>query len=191
MMLPQTFRLKDLKISYKKAPMLFSLALLAGLSSCSTAASQCKQFADVTQQYQTLRDGFETDIESAQVKASGAQNLADVKVAAAEYTSAVTTITGQLDAMLQDLGNLNITDPQLNEFRESYIITLTGSKTALETAGEAMKMVQDAKTKEALRDVFSAYQTKGNRAYDDILSLDAQESALVDQVNEYCGQSFE
>lgn len=171
--------------------MLFSIALLVGLSSCSTAASQCKQFADVTQQYQALRDGFETDIESSQVKASGAQNLEDVKVAAAEYTSAVATITDQLDAMLQDLSNLNITDPQLNEFKESYIITLTGSKAALETAGEAMKMVQDAKTKEALRDVFSAYQTKGNRAYDDILSLDAQESTLVDQVNKYCGQSFE
>jgi hypothetical protein len=162
-----------------------------GLSSCSTAASQCKQFADVTQQYQSLRDGFEADIESSQLKASSAQNLADVQAAATEYTSAVAAITTELNAMLQDLGNLNISDPQLNEYRESYVITLTGSKAALEKAGGAMKLVQEAKTTAALRDVFSEYQTKGDRAYDDILSLDAQESALVEQVNAYCGQSFE
>ncbi len=189
MTLFKIFRLKASQpVSHKKALILWTV-LLFGLSSCSAAASQCKQFADVTQQNQTLRDGFEADIESAQVKASGAQNLQDVQAAAAEYTAAVAKTTSQLDAMTQNLSSLNITDPQLNEYRESYIITLSGSKAALETAGDAMKTVQDAKTKEALRDIFSAYQTKGNQAYDDLLSLDAQESKLVEQINKYCGQS--
>jgi hypothetical protein len=190
-MTPPSTRPTAPKSFQKTASMLLSAFLIAGLSSCSAAASQCKQFADVTGQYQSLRDGFEADIESAQVKASGAQNLADVQAAATEYTSAVAKTSTQLDAMLQDLSSLNITDAQLNEYRESYLITLTGSKAALETAGDAMKLVQEAKTEAALRDVFSTYQTKGNRAYDDILSLDAQESKLVEQVNKYCGQSFE
>ena len=54
-----------------------------------------------------------------------------------------------------------------------------------------MQLVVNAKTETALRDVFNQYQTQGNRAYDDILTLDAKESALVDQVNQYCAQSFE
>jgi hypothetical protein len=170
---------------------LTSLCLLIGLSGCSTAASQCKQFADVTREYQALRDTFKAEIEGSQVKASGAQSLEDVHAAAADYKTAVANMTGQLDAMLQDLSALSITDQQLAEYRESYVITLTGSKAALGAAGDAMQMVLNAKTKEALRDTFSAYQTKGNRAYDDILSLDAQESALVDQVNAYCSQPAE
>jgi hypothetical protein len=170
---------------------LTALCLLIGLSGCSTAASQCKQFADVTRDYQTLRDAFKADIEGSQVKASGAQSLEDVHAAATDYKAAVTSMTGQLDAMLQDLSALSITDPQLAEYREAYVITLTGSKAALGSAGDAMQMVLNAKTKEALRDTFSAYQTKGNRAYDDILSLDARESALVDEVNAYCAQPAE
>lgn len=172
----------------KTALILFSAFLL---SSCSTAASQCKQFADVTQRYQSLRDDFEADIKSSQIKASGAQNLKDVQAAAAEYTAAVDDTTSQLEAMVQDLSKLDITDPQLNEYKENYVIALTGSKAALATAGDAMQLVVEAKTEDALRDVFNDYQTKGNRAYDDILSMDAKESATVEQVNEYCAQSFE
>ncbi|MGB3297578.1 MAG: hypothetical protein WBA76_04855 [Phormidesmis sp.] len=176
-------------MTFPKTALIFLGALL--LSSCSTAASQCKQFADVTQRYQSLRDNFEADIKSSQIKASGAQNLKDVQAAATDYTAAVNETTGQLDAMIQDLGGLNLTDPQLNEYKENYVTALAGSKAALKTAGEAMQLVVNAKTEDALRDVFNDYQTKGNRAYDDILSMDAKESATVEQVNDYCAQSFE
>ena len=71
--------------------------------------------------------------------------------------------------MIQDLSGLNITDSQLNEYRENYVTALTGSKAALSTASEAMQLVIDAKTEDALRDIFNTYQTKGNRAYDDVL----------------------
>ena len=175
-------------MTFQKTAFILFLVLL--LSSCSSPASQCKQFADVTQQYQSLRDEFEADIKSSQVKASGAKNLKDVQAAATDYNAAVNATTGKLDDMIQDLSGLNITDSQLDEYRESYVIALTGSKAALGTAREAMQLVIDAKTEDALRDVFNTYQTKGNRAYDDILSLDAKESAIIEQVNEYCAQSF-
>ncbi len=174
---------------FPKTILILFIALL--LSSCSSPASQCRQFANVTQQYQPLRDEFKAKIEGSQLKASGAQNLKDVQAAAAEYTAAVNDTTGQLDSMIQDLGGLNITDPQLDEYRENYVIALTSSKAALDMASEAMQLVLDAKTEDALRDVFNTYQTKGNRAYDEISSMDAKESAIVEQVNEYCAQSFE
>ncbi len=162
--------------------------LLATLASCGGTVSQCKQFADVTQQYQTLREGFETDLASSQIKISGAQNLSDVQAAAADYTAAINRVTEQIDTMLQDISELNITDEQLAEYQESYVITLTGYKTATASAGNAMQLVRDAKTEEALRNVFSTYQTKQNRAYDDILSLDTKEAGVLEQVNAYCAQ---
>ena len=176
-------------MTFSKTALILLTALL--LLSCSSPASQCRQFADVTQQYQPLRDDFKAKIEGSQLKASGAQNLKEVQAAAAEYTAAVNDTTSQLNKMIQDLGRLNINDPQLDEYRENYVIVLTGSKTALSMASEAMQLVLDAKTEDALREVFSTYQTKGNRAYDDILSMDAKESAIVEQVNQYCAQSFE
>lgn len=177
------------KTTFQKTALILFIVLL--LSSCSSPASQCKRFADVTQQYQPLREEFEADIKSSQVKASGAKNLKDVQAAATDYNAAVNATTGKLNDMIQDLSGLNITDSQLNEYRESYVTALSGSRAALGTASEAMQLVIDAKTEDALRDVFNTYQTKGNRAYDDILLLDAKESAIVEQVNGYCAQSFE
>lgn len=175
-------------MTFQKTALILFLVFL--LSSCSSPASQCKQFADVTQHYQPLREEFEANIKSAQVKASGAKNLKDVQAAATDYSAAVNAAAGKLNDMIQDLGGLNVTDPQLNEYRENYVTALTGSKVALGTASEAMQLVVNAKTEDALRDVFNTYQTKGNRAYDDILLLDAKESAIVKQVNDYCAQSF-
>ena len=171
----------------KAALILFTVLLLSG---CSSPASQCKQFADVTQHYQPLREEFEANIKSSQIKASGAKNLKEVQAAATDYNAAVNDATSKLNDMIQDLSGLNITDSQLNEYRENYVTALTGSNAALGKASEAMQLVIDAKTENALRDVFNTYQTKGNRAYDDILLLDAKESAIVEQVNDYCAQSF-
>lgn len=177
----------------KKAPhtlplKLISTLLIAGLASCSSPASQCKQFADVTLQYGEMRDSFATSIKSSQVSISGAQNLKDVHTAAAEYTRTVDATTSSIDAMLKDLGALSIVDPQLDEYRKSYVINLTASKTALASAGSAMQLMVDAKTEEAMRDSFYTYKTKENQSYDSILAADAEESAIVEQVNAYCAQ---
>jgi len=172
----------------KTALTLISALLFATLTSCGGTVSQCKQFAEVTQRYQTLREGFETDLASSQIKISGAQNLSDVQAAAADYTAAISRVTEQIDTMLQDISELNITDEQLAEYQKSYVITLTGYRTATASAGDAMQLVRDAKTEEALRNVFSTYQTQQNRAYDDILSLDTQEAGVLEQVNAYCAQ---
>ncbi len=167
---------------------LASAFLLSAIASCGSTVSQCKQFADITQQNQALREGFEADLASSQIEISGAQNLKDVQAAAADYTAAINNVTQQIDTMLQDISELNITDEQLAEYQESYVMTLTGYKTATTSASEAMQLVRDAKTEEALRNVFTTYQTEQNRAYDDILSLDTKETGVIEQVNAYCSE---
>ena len=168
---------------------LISLALSALVSACNSPASQCKQVADAVRQAQTARQTFDTDIEAAQIKISSAQNLTDVQSAATDYVSAVRSANQGLEATLQTLSNLNTEDPQLNEYRESYILTLNGTKVALTSASDAMQLVLEAKDEEALRNVFSTHQTKSDRAYDDILAQDAKESALIEQINAYCGSA--
>lgn len=177
-------RAKPRKLSFTLA----TAFLLAAIASCSNAASQCKQFADVTRQYQTIRESLEADLASSQIKISGAQNISDVQAAAADYTTAVNQASQQVDTMLQDISELNITDEQLAEYQESYVIALTGYKTAMASAGDAMQLVREAETESALRDVFTTHQAKLNRTYDDTLSIDAKEAAVVEQVNAYCSQ---
>ncbi|MEM6450035.1 MAG: hypothetical protein AAF703_06960 [Cyanobacteria bacterium P01_D01_bin.105] len=172
---------------------LLSAAIIAVLPTlliaCNSPASQCRQVADTIRQAQSARETFATDIEAAQIKVSGAQTIEDVKAAATDYIAAVRSVNQGLEKTLQALGNINTEDPQLNEYRESYIITLNGSKTALATAGDAMKLVLEAKDEDALRSVFATHQTKSDRAYGDILAQDAKEAALIDQINAYCSQT--
>jgi len=173
----------------KKQSVLLGAALIGLLSACDSGASQCRQVGDAIRQSQAAGDAFFADIEAAQLKISGAQDIAGMHAAATDYISAIRSVNQGLDATLQDLGNINTEDPQLNEYRESYILTLNGSKVALGSAGDAMQLVLEAKDEESLRSVFSTHQTKSNRAYDDILAQDAKAFALVEQINAYCGQT--
>ena len=176
----------------KRTPLLrtaLSAALITLLAACNSPASQCRQVADAIRQSQAARETFNADIEAAQIKVSGAQNIEGVQAAATDYIAAVRSVNKALEETLQTLGRINTEDAQLNEYRESYIITLNGSKAALGTAGDSMQLVLDAKDEESLRNVFSTHQTKSNRAYDDILAQDAKESALVEQINAYCSET--
>ena len=173
---------------FKKQTTLLSVMLIALLSACNSPASQCRQVGDAIRQSQAARESFDADIEAAQLKISSAQNITDVQAAATDYVAAIRNVNRGLESTLQDLSSISTEDPQLNEYRESYILTLNGSKVALGSAGDAMQLVLDAKDEEALRSVFSTHQTKSNRAYDDILAQDAKESSLVEQINAYCSQ---
>lgn len=162
--------------------------LLFGLTSCSNTVSQCGQFANVINQSQDIKKDFESEIESAKVKASGAKDLAELKTSAEEYTAAVETVTSQIDGMAQDLSDLNIADEQLDEYRDSHVVIISQYKEALLSASEAMQLVIDAKDENAFRGIFDEFQAQANSAFSDIQSLNGQESDLIGQVNTYCGQ---
>ncbi|PZO20327.1 MAG: hypothetical protein DCF25_06770 [Leptolyngbya foveolarum] len=172
----------------KKIGLFLGSALLFGLASCSNTVSQCGQFANVINQSQDIKKVFESEIESAKIKASGAKDLAELKTSAQEYTAAVGTVTSQIDGMAQELSGLTLADEQLDEYRDSHVVIISQYKAALLSASEAMQLVIDAKDENAFRGIFDDFQTKANSAFSDIQALNEQESGLIEQVNTYCGQ---
>ncbi|MGC1308713.1 MAG: hypothetical protein WA885_15920, partial [Phormidesmis sp.] len=163
-----------------------SIHLLTALTACSGPASQCKQFAEITQQSADIRSQFDSEIESAQISASGAQSLEELQAAAKEYTAAVDTLTQKLDTMRQSFEGINIDDAQLSEHRESYLLFISESKTALTEAGKAMQLVIDAKTEAEFKAVFGDFTAQANRAFGEIQTLDTEEETIIDAFNTYC-----
>ena len=186
---PKTLKaLKAKSSAPKNIGLLLGSVLLFGLTSCRNTVSQCGQFANVINQSQDIKKDFESEIETAKVKASGAKDLAELKTSAEEYTAAVETVTSQIDGMAQDLSGLNIADEQLDEYRDSHVVIISQYKEALLSASEAMQLVIDAKDENAFRGIFDEFQSQANSAFADIQSLNGQESDLIGQVNTYCGQ---
>lgn len=172
----------------RKVGVLLSSFLLWNLVGCSNMTSQCGQFASVVNQSQDIKKDFESKIESAKIQASGATGLAELKTSAQEYTAAVETLTGQIEGMSKELGQLTIDDEQLDEYRDSHIIIISQYGEALLAASKAMQLVIDAKDENEFRSIFDKFQTQANSAFNDIQSLNAQESDLLRQVNTYCSQ---
>ena len=175
----------------RKTGVLLSSLLLWSLASCSNTVSQCGQFASVINQSQDIKNNFESEIESAKIKASGATGLAELKTSAQEYTAAVETVASQIEEMAEELGGLAIDDEQLDEYRNSHVIVISQYREALLSASEAMQLVVDAKDENEFRSIFDKFQTQANSAFNDIQSLNAQESDLLGQVNAYCGQEVQ
>ena len=172
----------------RRIGVLLSSFLLWNLVGCSNTASQCGQFASVVNQSQDIKSDFESKIESAKIKASGATGLAELKTSAQEYTAAVETVTGQIEGMAEELSQLPIDDEQLDEYRDSHVIIISQYGEALISASKAMQLVIDAKNEDEFRNIFDKFQTQANSAFNDIQSLNAQESDLLEQVNTYCSQ---
>ena len=172
----------------RRIGVLLSSFLLWNLVGCSNTASQCGQFASVVNQSQDIKSDFESKIESAKIKASGATGLAELKTSAQEYTAAVETVTSQIEGMAEELSQLPIDDEQLDEYRDSHVIIISQYGEALISASKAMQLVIDAKNEDEFRNIFDKFQTQANSAFNDIQSLNAQESDLLEQVNTYCSQ---
>ena len=179
------------KTTVRRGGFLLSGLLLFALASCSNTVSQCGQFAGVINQSQEIKSTFEDEIETAKIKAAGSQGLPELKIAAGEYTTAVSKVTGQIDEMGTDLEALNIDDEQLDEYRDSYVGVIFEYQEALIAASEAMQLVVDAKDENEFRGIFDNFQTRANSAFNDIQLLNAQESDLVGQVNAYCSQQVQ
>lgn len=176
------------KTASQKIGFMLLSGLLLGLASCSNTVSQCGQFASVINQSQEIKNDFESEIESAKIKASGAKGLAELKTSAQEYTAAVETVAGQIEGMSQELSGLDIADEQLDEYRESHVMVISDYKEALLSASGAMQLVVDAKDEDEFRSIFDNFQSQANRAFSNIQSLNAQESDLIGQINTYCNQ---
>ncbi len=165
-------------------PLIFVL-----FTGCNPPASQCKQFAAVTQQSTSIRETFDREIENAQVTLSGAQSLSDLQSGAQDYAAAVNQVVDQLDAMTQAFEQINITDEQLSEYRSQYLSFIANSKSALTDANGAMQMVIEAENERDFRAIFGTFTTQSDRAYNQLQALDIQEDEILTQLNSYCTEA--
>ncbi|MEO0706065.1 MAG: hypothetical protein AAF050_10425 [Cyanobacteria bacterium J06649_5] len=174
-----------------KASLLLSGFVLIGLASCNSKVSQCNQFADIINDSQSFKGEFEAEIENSMTQASGAQGLEDLQASAGEYTKAVDKVTEKIGVMVQNLEGIDISDEQLDEYRDTYVTVITGSRDALTSASSAMQLVAKAQTEDEFREIFDTFQTQANSAFSDLQGLSAQETTLIEQVNAYCGSEPE
>ncbi|NJM98524.1 MAG: hypothetical protein HC800_16385 [Phormidesmis sp. RL_2_1] len=172
-------------------PILLLLPFLLSLIACTPQpASQCRQFANITQQSKSIRESFDSDIADAQVKISAAQDLATLQTAAQDYTAAFERVITQLDTMSQAFEQINIADEQLDDYRDRYISFIANTKTALTEGSAAMQLVIDAKTEADFSAIFATFTSQSNAAYSNIQKLDQQEDDILNQFNAYCTETL-
>ena len=169
----------------KGLPLLSSLLLL-GLTSCIQQASQCKQLIAPINEAQSFAQDYEQSINTALASVSGAQNLPELKAAAADYMDAVQDASVASGGLAQTLGALNLVDPQLIDYRDRYVAVATQWSNALVSAREAMQLLAAADSEEAFQREFDRFQAKTNSAYSILQSVDSEESQLVEAINTYC-----
>ena len=163
------------------------VAALTLVSCGPSTVAQCNAFADVINQAQVFKDEFETEIDSFTQQAQGAESLEDIQTAATQYIGAVDQVVGSIDGMVTNLNELDLADEQLIEYRDGYAEIISGSAQELTVAGEAMQLVADAESETDLSNVLSEFQGKANDAFTNLQTLSQDESALVNDINTYCG----
>lgn len=162
------------------------IALL--LSSCGPSkVAQCNEFADVINQAQGFKSEFESEIDSFTQQAQAAENLEDFQAAANQYIEAVDKVVDNIDGMVNSLEGLNLADEELADYRDRYGEIISSSSEELAVAGEAMQLVANAKSETDLGQVFEEFQSKADNAFTNLQTLSQQESALVGDINTYCG----
>ncbi|MDV3351678.1 hypothetical protein D0962_09705 [Leptolyngbyaceae cyanobacterium CCMR0082] len=158
------------------------------LASCGPSkVAQCNAFADVINQAQVFKDEFETEIDSFTQQAQGAESLGDIQTAATQYISAVEKVVVSIDGMVTSLGELELADEQLSQYRDGYAEIISGSATELNVAGEAMQLVANAESETDLSNVLEEFQGKANNAFTNLQTLSQNEATLVNDINTYCG----
>lgn len=172
-------------ISPRKLTLLSSVLVL-GLASCSGTVSQCNQLITPINESQSFRADYEQTMNRSLEQISGAQNLAESQSAATEYISAVEKANSGVAQLTDQIATANITDEQLLEYRNSYTTLSTDWAGALTTAKEAMELLTAAKSEDDFRNNFDLMQRQINSAYNNIQTIDVQESALIDSINTYC-----
>jgi len=165
-----------------------AVLLALGLASCgSSKVAQCNSFAEVINDAQAFKNEFESDIDSFTQQASGAQSLGDIQAAATQYIGAVDTVVTNIDGMVGSLNGLELPDEELAQYRDEYVTIITGSGDELQVASEAMQLVAEAESEQALGNVLEEFQSKANSAFTNLQALSTQEATLVTNINGYCG----
>lgn len=169
--------------------------IVAGASLTGSAAlaqplpnvEECNQFADSVNRNQSIMGQFEAEIETFAANASAAETLPEITAAASQYVEALDEVTDNLDTLSSNLATLTFEDSQLRDYRDDYVTVVTGFNAALAIVSEAMSEVAAADTEEQLSTRLTDVADDTAAAVEQIEVLAVDESALIDNVNDYCG----
>ncbi|MEB3252873.1 MAG: hypothetical protein VKO01_12155 [Cyanobacteriota bacterium] len=176
----------------QRSPRPWVTALVAltvlGLTGCgSSKVSQCNKLAAVVNQTQDFMKEFETEIQAFSESAAQVKNLDDIKAAASQYTTAVDKVVANLDGLAQNLQTTSLKDSELSQFRDSYVEVVSGFKSALEEARQAMDLVVTVQSETDLPAKIEESQQQTVKAVTAIENLSQKEAQLITDVNNYCG----
>lgn len=169
-----------------KALTLLSSLLLLALTSCAQPASQCKQLITLINDAQSFAEAYEQSISTSLAQVSGAQDLPQLKAAAAAYMGTVQDASVGSRNLAESMGALELTDAQLSDYRDRYVAVATQWSNALVSAREAMQLLAESDSEAAFQREFDRFQAKTNSAYSLLQSLDSEEAQLVEGINSYC-----
>lgn len=147
------------------APVSLSIALL--LSSCSEdKVTQCKRLIQVVNEGNSLID----------------QN---------KGRQVITTwqLSKDLEAITTSLGDLNLADPQLQEFQSGFIKVFKNLSQAIAKASKALGSAKTAEASASGREKIQKARTEIDTALTTVAKTSGKESdKLVNQLNKYCAQ---
>ncbi|MEM6838027.1 MAG: hypothetical protein AAF609_14370 [Cyanobacteria bacterium P01_C01_bin.120] len=147
---------------------------------------ECNQFATGVNRHREVMNSFEAEIATFAENAVAAETLAEITAAASQYVDAAGDITASLETVASDLDTLSLTDTQLTNYRDEYVVLVAGFSTALTTVSDAMAQVAASETEDQLSDSLQAVGEETTTTIDEIETLAIEESAIIDEVNAYC-----
>lgn len=158
------------------------------IASCSESkVSQCNRLAEVVNKAQGFMPEFEGDIQAFSTNAAQVESLDDIKQAADQYVAAVDKVVGSLSDLVNELETTELSDEPLIAFRDRYLEMVEGFSSALNQASDAMSIVRTVEAEADLPAKIEESQQQTVQAVQLIQDLSVQESAIINEVNAYCG----
>lgn len=164
--------------------------LTLGLSSCgASTVTQCNNFSEVVKQGEEFQAEFEAEMESFGQNFAGSEELEGLKNMATGYRDAVGRVVVKIDAMGTDLEALKLPDETLAAFRDRYTDVTTQFSQELQNTSEAMGLIQNVESEEALIPAVTEFQNQAVGSFTNLEQLSTQGDELTTEINQYCTEA--
>ncbi|MBE9080355.1 hypothetical protein IQ241_24215 [Romeria aff. gracilis LEGE 07310] len=165
--------------------------LLTGLGlvlvSCSPSKlAQCQEMAGVIESAHNFKGEYDAEMDSLMTTVTQTESLDDVKSAANQYMATVDKVAANITDLNESLDALDFADEQVAAYRDQYVEIMQDTRQEFDAAGQAMALVAQAETPDAVRDNLEDVQTQVSNTYSNIQALSTEEAMLVNEINQYC-----
>lgn len=157
------------------------------LVSCSPSRlAQCQELAGVIESAHTFKGEYDAEMDSLMTTVTQTESLEDVKSAANQYMTTVDKVAANIADLNESLNALEFVDEQVAAYRDQYVEIMQDTRQEFSAASQAMALVAQAETPDAVRDNLEEVQTQVSNTYSNIEALSTEEVMLVNEINDYC-----